>query len=275
MTASETKNEENLSPLERILALDNEQFMRTYSNARYLKTFGFLCCLLAFLSFSVMIMKIWHEPPAGHPLHGTLPALINILNMIFFFAFGFTFRNIRSGAARLVMRVFTYLCMALLVILLLAAGWDAVMGDFDLTLIVILAAFLMVFFFITRALADPLLFGPVAVTYRQLFLIRRKKIRGEKIGISELPPCRTAGKFDLAMVVLAWITLVLMFLGAFSNFIPCPTAPGKAEQIRAETSVKMKAPQTPPAASPAPTEASPLPAASARTVPPPAQKPNQ
>ena len=268
-----TKAEGTLFPLEKILALDDLQFMRTFSNARYLRTFGFLCNLLACLSFSLMLMKFWREPPPGHPLHGTLPGLVNILNLIFFSAFGTLFRNLRSGAARLLMRTFVYICMALLGIALLAALWDAVMVTPDLTLLVILGAFLLVFYFMIRALADPLLFGPVTVTYRQLVLIRRKKIREEKIDVSELPPCRTAGKFDLAIVVLAWITLALMFLGAFSSFLPGTAAPEKVERIRAERS---SAPAQTPAPGPA-AKTIPPPGASAKTVPPPGagQKPGR
>lgn len=239
----EKKPEEPPAPLDRILALDDLQLMKTYSDARYLRTFGFLFYLLAMCSFGLMAMKIYREPPPEHPLHGPLAFGVIIVNLIFFLAFGILFRHLRCRAARILMRVFTIICMAVLALGAVFSSWA------DLTALVMIAGFLLVFFFIFRALRNPLLFGPVAVTYRQLVLIRRKRMQEEKITWTELPPCRTAGKFDYAVIAAAWIGLVLMFVSTFSGAfikVPAPKTddPKPAQSVQVQTA---PAPQAEPA----------------------------
>ena len=112
---------------------------------------------------------------------------------------------------------------------------EAVTVGSDLTAVVVTGGFLLVFYFIFRALGNPLLFGPETVTYRQLILIRRKRMQEEKITPAELPPCRIAGKFDFTVIVIAWISLVLMFAGTFSSaFIKVP-APGMETPEQAQS----------------------------------------
>ena len=217
--------------------------MKTYSDARYLRTFGFLCYLLAMCSCGLLLMKIYKEPPSEHPLHGFLPFVVITENLIFFLAFGILFRNLRCQAARILMRVFTIICMVVLGLGAIFSSWT------DLTALVMIAGFLMVFFFIFRSLRNPLLFGPVAVTYRQLVLIRRKRMQEEKITPAELPPCRTAGKFDYTVIVIAWIGLVLMFASTFSGaFVKAPAPrmddPKPAQSVQVQTA---PAPQSQPA----------------------------
>ncbi len=264
-----TKPEEPLSPLNRILALDDMQFMKTCSDARYLRTFGFLCYLLAMLCFVLLAMMIYKEPPPNHPFHG-VPFSMITLNTVFFLSFGILFRNLRCRAARILMKTFSVICLIIFGLWLIFAVLEAVLVDSDLTAIAITGGFLLVFYFIFRALGNPLLFGSVTVTYRQLTMIRRKKLQGEKIVLSELPQCRTAGKFDFTVVVIAWISLVLMFAAMFSGVFTRALAPGMADAKPAQSAPVQTAPA--PASAPA---ASPIPAASARTVPPPAQKPNR
>ena len=231
----ETKPDEPQTPLDRILALDDLQLMKTYSDARYLRTFGFLCYLLAMCSGGLLLMKIYKEPPPEHPLHGFLPFVVITENLIFFLAFGILFRNLRCRAARILMRTFTVICMVILGLGAIFSSWA------DLTALVMVAGFLMVFFFIFRALRNPLLFGPVAVTYRQLVMIRRKRMQEEQITPAELPPCRTAGKFDYTVIVIAWIGLVLMFVSTFSGaFIKAPAPetddPKPAQSVQVQPS---------------------------------------
>ena len=271
--SNETKPEEPLSPLGRILALDDMQFMKTCSDARYLRTFGFLCYLLAMLCFVLLAMMIYEAPPPSHPLHGVSPLLI-LLNAVFFFSFGFTFRNLRCRAARILMKTFSVICMIIFGLWLLFAILEAILVDSDLTTLAVTGGFLLVFYFIFRALGNPLLFGPVNVTYRQLTMIRRKKLQGEKIVVPELPQCRTAGNFDFTVVVIAWISLVLMFAAMFSGVFTKAPAPGMADPKPAQSAPVQTAPAPAPAPAPVPA-ASPIPAASARTVPPPAQRPNR
>ena len=209
----------DLNPLEKVLALDDTHFNRTWRNSCILRFAGLFCFLTSWIPLAVSLFYYIYLFIPEHPFLGVALFLLlsGGLNTLFVLNLGMALWRLRSSAGCTVMKVIAILLLIVGGISTLLSLWYSVLQPSRLLILLLILAFLLFVFRIRHTLSDPYLFGPDAVTHRQLAAIRQKRLNAETISPAELPESYRPTAMDTVSLVILWIMIINLFLG---NIMP-------------------------------------------------------